>query len=78
MAYRKNVPLASRKEIWSLPCCICGSHNNVCVDHIIPVSKGGTNERSNLQSLCKRCNDIKGNRLTNEELKERYLLRKAL
>ena len=29
------------------------------VDHIIPKSEGGTNDRSNLQSICKKCHDTK-------------------
>ena len=42
------------------------------VDHIIPASKGGTNDTDNLQPLCPGCNAIKGNKLlTNEELRER-------
>ncbi|MBR3058949.1 MAG: HNH endonuclease [Clostridiales bacterium] len=32
------------------------------VDHIIPVSKGGRTEASNLQTLCWRCNRTKGNK----------------
>jgi 5-methylcytosine-specific restriction endonuclease McrA len=32
------------------------------VDHIIPVCKGGTNERENLAWVCQRCNAQKGSR----------------
>ncbi len=31
------------------------------MDHIIPESKGGKTEESNLQTLCSRCNCSKGN-----------------
>lgn len=33
------------------------------IDHIIPVSKGGLSEPSNLQTLCWRCNRTKGAKL---------------
>lgn len=33
------------------------------VDHIVPVSKGGTSEPENLQTLCWRCNRTKGARM---------------
>ena len=32
-------------------------------DHIIPKSKGGTNNISNYQTMCERCNEAKGNKL---------------
>src|SRR2546427_6434138 len=32
------------------------------VDHIVPLSKGGTNDVTNLQTLCKRCHELKTGR----------------
>lgn len=42
--------------------CVKCSSSPVEVDHIIPLSKGGTNHIDNLQPLCKPCNSGKGNR----------------
>src|SRR5215469_7976588 len=33
------------------------------MDHIVPVSKGGKTEESNLQTLCRRCNRAKSRKL---------------
>lgn len=40
-------------------CLKCGTENNLTIDHIIPISKKGTNDRDNLQVLCSRCNGEK-------------------
>merc|ERR1712000_438717 len=29
------------------------------IDHIVPLSQNGTNERKNLQALCKKCHTMK-------------------
>lgn len=41
-------------------CLFCGSTEKLELDHIIPWSKGGASDVSNLQTLCKACNFKKG------------------
>jgi HNH endonuclease len=44
-------------------CSGCGVHAAAAaltIDHIHPVSLGGTNDESNLQTLCRSCNSSKG------------------
>ncbi len=71
VARRPRIPLSVRLELWVKPCVNCGSRNNVHIDHIVPYSKGGTNDQANLQPLCRSCNSLKGNRLNNAQLRRR-------
>jgi len=61
----RYIPLKIRKEIlnkYKNKCVNCGSGENLEIDHIKPLSKGGTNDFDNLQILCKECNVKKGNK----------------
>lgn len=40
-------------------CRYCRSKENLTIDHKVPITQGGTDDISNLQCLCKRCNGIK-------------------
>ena len=63
---RANIHISKRSirdEIFDLygeKCLKCGSNKNIQLDHIVPVVKGGSNDISNLQPLCKTCNTSKG------------------
>lgn len=44
-------------------CAECGSEADLTIDHIVPVSRGGTDDLGNLRLLCRPCNSKKGDRL---------------
>lgn len=60
---RTHIPKGMRHEVFkrdNYTCCECGARKDdgarLHVDHIIPVSKGGSDELDNLQTLCSDCN----------------------
>ena len=59
------IPPAVRKYVFERDryCCqSCGrthEQTELTIDHIIPLAKGGSNDISNLQTLCRRCNTRK-------------------
>ena len=61
--YMRNYTEQVRKEVDSDFCFYCGKYikSDKTLDHIIPVSKGGKDEVSNLVVCCHDCNTIKDN-----------------
>jgi 5-methylcytosine-specific restriction enzyme A len=43
-------------------CQSCGQTEKLSIDHIIPLASGGSNDISNLQTLCGSCNSRKKDR----------------
>lgn len=56
---RKPIPEAVRHEVWRRDggkCVDCGSRERLEFDHIIPVSRGGSNTARNIELRCESCN----------------------
>lgn len=50
-------------------CGICGKFiplNEFTIDHIVPISKGGTYDYDNLQCCCFKCNQLKSNEMPDD------------
>lgn len=48
------------------PCAYCSATENITIDHITPLSRGGRHEASNLAPACFSCNSSKCDRLLSE------------
>ena len=62
---RIHIPPEVRKYVFErdkYQCKCCGKTNretHLTIDHIIPLARGGQNDISNLQTLCRTCNQRK-------------------
>lgn len=55
-----------KREVWRRDqghCARCGSRENLEYDHIVPVSKGGSNTARNIELLCQECNRKKSDKI---------------
>jgi 5-methylcytosine-specific restriction endonuclease McrA len=60
---RVRIPEKVRIAVWRRDggqCAKCNSKLNLEYDHIVPVSKGGSNSVQNVELLCRKCNRSKG------------------
>jgi hypothetical protein len=60
---RIRIPEQIRIEVWRRDggkCTRCESRENLEYDHIVPLSRGGSNTTRNVELLCERCNRSKG------------------
>lgn len=62
-------------KLYSSNCLVCNSNSNIEMDHVIPLTRGGTHGEGNLQPLCRSCNASKGNKTMTEW---KYRLRQIL
>lgn len=56
---RESIPAQARREVWRRDegkCVDCGSRDRLEYDHIIPLSKGGSNTVRNIELRCESCN----------------------
>jgi len=66
--YRATVPPLSRRAVLARDqhrCAYCRGHADT-IDHVIPRSRGGRHEWSNVVAACKRHNLMKGDRFLHE------------
>lgn len=50
-------------------CCYCTKSENLQIEHLLPLSRGGEHTEDNVKLACKTCNLRKGNKTVEEYLK---------
>jgi 5-methylcytosine-specific restriction endonuclease McrA len=86
-ALRSSLPKAVREQIWIRDmgrtfegkCNVYWCENDInvfdfTIGHNIPVSKGGSNDLTNLRAICARCNCSMSNKFTIDEWNEAFKL----
>jgi len=61
----RHIPALLRERVLAHDgrrCRRCGSTSDLSVDHVVPYSRGGSTDFTNLRTLCMPCNIKKGNR----------------
>ncbi len=51
------------KRLYSSNCIHCGTTENITMDHLIPVSRGGRHSIGNIVPMCQKCNFSKHSKL---------------
>jgi 5-methylcytosine-specific restriction endonuclease McrA len=64
------------KKLYSSPCFYCGSSNKITIDHVIPISRGGTHGIGNLVAACAFCNGSKNSKFLIEWKRDLTFLKK--
>lgn len=62
----REISQSVKDKVWTRDkgkCVICGRNERLEFDHIIPVSKGGSNTYRNIQLLCENCNRTKSDKI---------------
>jgi len=58
--YQKHLPALMERDGGA--CVYCRSKDKLCIDHMVPVAQGGTDDFDNLAIACKACNSGKAGR----------------
>jgi len=76
---RRRFTSKERSEIYIRDkgrCGICGKFiplNEFTIDHIVPISKGGTYDYDNLQCCCFKCNQLKSNEMPDDFYEKMFI-----
>lgn len=51
------------KRLYGSSCAYCGASEDITLDHVIPLKRGGTHGIGNIVAACRTCNSSKGAKL---------------